>query len=464
MPCSARLEDLAGSLHFIGVGGYGMSGLAYVLAARGITVSGCDASDSSRMKMLRSAGIPVHVGHDVSHLCDAAAVVYSTDVPDDNPELERARQLNIPRLHRSRVLAQLMEWYDQSIAVTGTHGKTTTVAMASHLLEESDLSPTVLIGGELAGTGFTARVGSSSFLVAEACESDGSFLQYRPRYILATNLEPEHLEFFDGSFDRMSRVFARFLNNVHPDGAVVLSVDDPQLRSMVRGVEGRVVTCSADDMHADYRAVDIQLSADSAAFTLLEAGREVQRCDIPVPGLHMVRNALQVAAMGSVVGLSGEAIARGLAAYRGVGRRFQRVGECSGVIIVDDYAHHPTEITATLRAARGLAEGRVFAVFQPQRHSRTCALMDEFSRCFVGADELILTPIYRPAGQDPIPGVSSEVLAERIRARDDLPVRVMDDYREIVRYLRDASRPGDVVLTMGAGDIWRVAETISTCF
>jgi len=456
-----EIDDLQGPLHFIGVGGYGMSGLAYVLAAQGATVTGCDAKESPRLQRLRSAGISVCVGHDAGHLRGAGAVVYSTDVPDDNPEIERAREMNLPVLHRSHVLAHLMHRYDYSIAVTGTHGKTTTVAMTGEMLESAGLSPTVLVGGELVGSGFTARVGSSPYLVAEACESDGSFLRYRPRYIIATNLEPEHLEFYGGSFDNMVEVFAQFLSNAQPEGAVVVSADDPQLRSLARDVPGEVITCSVDDAEADYRAVDITLRAGASAFTLVERESVVHRCRVPAPGLHMVKNALQVAALARRMGLSGETIARGLAGYRGVGRRFQCVGEREGVLIIDDYAHHPTEIAATLRAARGLAERRVIAVFQPQRHTRTRALMDEFTRCFDRADELVLTPIYRPAGQKKIPGVSSDALAERIRARGNLTVSVMKEYDEIVQYLYETAEPGDLVLTMGAGDIWRVAEELA---
>lgn len=455
-------DVLSGPLHFVGIGGYGMSALALVMWSLGVQVSGCDVSDSARVERLRAEGIPVELDHSRDHISGARAVVYSTDVPDTNPEILAAKEEGLPLLHRSCILAYLFDMYPESIAVSGTHGKTTTTAMMAAVLEAAGRDPTVLVGGELASSGFTARVGGRRCLVAEACESDGSFLRYHPRYIIATNLEPEHLEFYDDSFDHLRDAFAGFLSNVRTDGTVVINADDGDLCVMGREVPGRVVSCSTVGNSFDYVAHDVQLGPDSSRFSL-RRGEEivVERLSVTVPGQHMVSNALQVAALALEMGCSISAVREGLASYRGVGRRFQRIGEVNGAMVVDDYAHHPTEIAATLGAAKGLTRGRVLAVFQPQRYTRTQSLMEEFSRCFDDADELVLTPIYSPPGQQAIDGVSSEALADKIQARVPLSVQVMEDQQEIVDHLLASARPGDVVLTMGAGNVWKVAELLT---
>ncbi len=439
-----------------------MSGLARVLASMGSEVTGCDIRESSRVRWLRSEGIPVLLGHSADHLCGVRALVYSTDVPRDNPELTAAEEARIPLLHRSHLLAHLFSTFPQSVAVSGTHGKTTTTAMMAAILKAADLDPTALIGGEICRPGVTARVGESDYLVAEACESDGTFLRYHPGHLIVTNLEPEHLEFYDGSFDRMVEAFGRFLGNVRPGGVVAINADDRRLAGMAELTRGRVVLCSpSGDPSAHYRAVDVALEGCCSEFSLYFGDEDLGRLKVAVPGAHMVANALQVAAAAREMGCPLEAIAGGLASYRAVSRRFQRMGRVRGTLVVDDYAHHPTEIQANLETARRLAQNRVIAVFQPQRHTRTYHLMEEFSRCFDGADELILTPIYSPPGQKPIPGVSSESLAGRIRDRICLPIQLMEDREEIVSYLDDAICPGDVVLTMGAGDIWKVAAELA---
>ena len=454
-----ELQDvIRGPLHFVGVGGYGMSGLARVLAAMGSEVTGCDIRESSRVQWLRSEGVPVVLGHSADHLRGVRALVYSTDVPGDNPEICAAKEAGLPLFHRSHLLAHLLSTFTESVAVSGTHGKTSTTAMMAAVLESADFDPTVLVGGEISGPGVTARVGESDYLVAEACESDGSFVRYHPRHLIVTNLEPEHLEFYDDSFDQLVKAFGRFMGNVHPRGVVVINADDKLLTKVAEVTPGRVVLCSASgDQSAHYRAVDVALKGDHSEFSLFVRDKKLGRLTVAAPGQHMVANALQVAATAREIGCPLKAIESGLASYGGVARRFQRIGHAGEALVVDDYAHHPTEIRATLQTARGLAENRVIAVFQPQRHTRTHNLMEEFSRCFDASDELILTPIYAPPGQKPIPGVSSDSLAERIRDRIALPIRLMENRTEIVSYLREVSAPGDVVITMGAGDIWKVA-------
>ncbi|MFO8059477.1 MAG: UDP-N-acetylmuramate--L-alanine ligase [Bacillota bacterium] len=458
----AELQDIiSGPLHFVGAGGYGMSGLARVFAATGSEVTGCDLRESARVHWLRSEGVPVTIGHSRDHLRGVRALVHTTDVPPDNPEILAAEAAGLPVLHRSHLLAHLFRTFSQSIAVSGTHGKTSTTAMMASVLEVAGLDPTALVGGEAWEPGVTARVGDSEYLVAEACESDGTFRRYHPAHIIATNLEPEHLEYYCGRFDCLASAFADFLGNVRPGGVVAVNADDRRLVQMADRTPGRPVLCSASgDSPAEYRALDMVLKPDRSEFTLARRGEKLARLTVAVPGGHMVANALRVAAAAREIGCPLSAIETGLASYGGVKRRFQRIGLVRGVAIVDDYAHHPTEIRATLKTARQLAENRVIAVFQPQRHTRTHHLMDEFSRCFDGADRLILTPIYSPPGQNPIPGVSSESLAERIRGRTDLPVRVMREPAEIARYLDEIMCPGDVVLTMGAGDVWKIAAQL----
>ncbi len=449
-------------LHFVGIGGYGMSGLALIMHSLGSEVSGCDLRDSSRVQYLRDRGIPVFLQHSHEHLEKADAVVYSTDVPEDNVEICAAEDAGIQLLHRSEILAHLFGAFRHSIAISGTHGKTSTTAMMAQVLRAAEMSPTVTVGGVLPETGFTAEVGSSEYMVAEACESDGSIIRYHPRHAIATNLEPEHLEFYDNSFDRQVSVFGRFLKNIQPGGIVVLNSQDKRLRKIEIDPSVRKVSCAREpDACADYVAEDVRVESSESRFNLRHRGTDLGQIRLRVLGEHMVFNALQVAALALELGVDLQAIRKGLYSFPGVGRRFQRLGSFAGAQIIDDYAHHPTEVAATLRTAQHLVTNRLRAVFQPQRHTRTQALMEEFSRCFDEADELILTPIYSPPGQNPIPGVSSAVLAQKIRNASDVDVRLMEGKECIVKHLAETSQAGDVVLVMGAGDIWKVAHALA---
>ncbi len=455
-------------VHFLGIGGYGMSGLALVLFSHGIPVSGCDIANSSRVRALLERGIPVDIGHDVGHLDGVGTVVYSTDVPTDVQELRTARQRGLPVVHRSEVLAALFCVYPFGIAVTGTHGKTTSTAMLASVMESGGLDPTVVVGGELAGNGMTARIGGTEYLVAEACESDGTFTRYHPWAALCTNVEPEHLEHYGGSFNRQVEAFAAFLRNTREDGFVVFNDDDPVLGEIAATAHPRTIPCrktrgesSSMAEGRSYEAKEILLGPQSSRLVVHRGGEPIGALHVPIPGEHMVSNALMVAATALEAGVPFDAISAGLARFRGVGRRFERVGEVDGVRIIDDYAHHPTEIRETLRAVRHLAgDGKVLVVFQPQRYTRTRDLMQEFGASFVDADFLLLTPIYAPAGQPPIPGVSSEGLAERVRLRGNTRVCVEGDRAVIVDRLRQAASAGDVIVTMGAGDVWKIARAL----
>ncbi len=456
---SDQVNAWQGPLHFVGIGGYGMSGLAMVMSSLGVEVSGCDLRESDRVKHLRNQEIKVALGHSEQHLHGVRGLIYSTDVPTDNIELQAARRQDIPVMHRSDCLSHVFRTFGHSIAVSGTHGKTSTSAMMGEILKAACKDPTVVIGGELPEVGFTARIGDSDYLVAEACESDGSFVRYNPRYAIATNLEPEHLEFYDGNFQKQIDAFEKFLQGIQPGGVAVINNDDRLLSQMDIPNDVQKITCSMSGCSfADYGARNIDLR--NSVFELWHNKKRLGEIELGVLGKHMVSNALQVSALAHELELPFSSLQRGLKKYGGVKRRFQRLGQFCGVEVIDDYAHHPTEVAATLRTARQITENKLWAVFQPQRHTRTQALMDEFSQCFSEADELILTPIYSPPGQVPIPGVSSAVLADRIEKESGIMAELIGDKAEIVNALVGRTSPGDVVLVMGAGDIWKVARQL----
>ena len=454
----------ARKVHFIGVGGYGMSALAMVLKQQGTQVSGSDVAASDRTRRLEAAGVEVHVGaHDAAHIDGAEVVVYSTQVPQDNPELVAARDRGLRVMHRSEVLAEFMG--GQSIAVAGTHGKTTTSSMIAFLLERGGQDPTVLLGGEMEAIGGTGKAGSGPWVVAEADESDRSFLRYHPEVAVVTNVEAEHLEFWEGSFERIQEGFRQFLSQVRPGGLAVLCADDPTLLSLGRELQampgGARVVFYGTHPAASWRAHNIRPWEKGIAYDCVRDGLLLGEVRLPIPGRHNALNSLGALAAGSHAGLSFEQMQETLLSFGNAKRRFQVWAEVDGIRVVDDYAHHPTEIRATLAAAREQCGGRIVAVFQPQRYSRTHWLMDQFATAFQEADVLVLTRIYSPPGEQPIPGVSAETLAARITANTGRPVTLLSDPREILSFLRAEVRSGDTVLTMGAGDIWKVARDLA---
>lgn len=451
--------DRAATYHFIGIGGYGMSGLATVLLASGVKVTGSDAKESSRLDRLRALGAHVHVGHRADLVDGAGVVVYSTDIPDHNPELAAARERGITLWHRSQLLARLMNG-NRGVAVTGTHGKTTTTAMTGQVLLAGGLDPTILVGGEVPLLEGTARLGTSPWVVAEACESDGSFLRYRPYISIITNVEPEHLEHYGGDFSRLTAAMGEFARNTSPDGWLILCSDDPLLRELARAEGIRAVTYGRDPAaHISYS--DARQDGGALRFTVRAGGAPLGEAALAVPGEHNIVNALAAVAVARLVGIPFAVAAQALGEYRGVNRRFQIISREQGMTVVDDYAHHPTEIRATLKAARQWNRGRVIAVFQPHRYSRTHLLMEEFGVSFGDADVVILTEIYAPPGVEPIPGVSAAALARRIEAHTGRPVHLLPHGEAIVEHLAAMMQPGDLVVTMGAGDIWQVAHTLA---
>ncbi len=454
----------ARKVHFIGVGGYGMSALAMVLKQRGTAVSGSDVAASARTQRLAEAGVEVHIGaHDAAHIEGADVVVYSTQVPEDNPELAAARARGLRVLHRSELLAEFLN--GRSIAVAGTHGKTTTSSMVACLLEKAGLDPTILLGGDLEAIGGTGKAGRGDWVVAEADESDRSFLRYHPRVAVVTNVEPEHLEFWEGSFARIQEGFRQFLRQVQPGGLAALCADDPTLRSIgqeLRNQPGVVhVVFYGTHPEAEWRAENIRPWEKGIVYDCVRDGRLLGEVRLPIPGRHNALNSLGALVAGDYAGLSFRQMQETLLSFGNARRRFEVWADVDGIRVVDDYAHHPTEIRATLAAAREQAGRRVVAVFQPQRYSRTHWLMDEFATAFQDADALVLTRIYSPPGERPIPGVSAEALARRIQANTGRPVAVISDQEEILRFLLAEVRPGDTVITMGAGDIWKVARALA---
>lgn len=444
--------------HFIGIGGYGMSGIAKVLLEMGEKVSGSDVNPSERTERLASLGATIYKSHAAENLDGAEVVIFSTDVPADNAELAAARNQGIHIRHRSEVLAEIMG-RNYGIAVTGTHGKTTVTSMIALVLERGGLDPTALIGADVPFYNGNAKLGEGNILVAEADESDGSFLRYHPNIGVITNVEPEHLDHYQGEFDQLLTAMRRFLLNIRSGGVAVLSNDDSHVREIARetGVPSIMFGLGPG---AEISARDINAGPLENSFTLIRNGEPLGRVSLQIPGIHNISNALAAVAVGLHLEIPFTGIEEALADFRGAKRRFQVVGQWEGITVVDDYAHHPTEIRATLRAARDRNPKRLIAVFQPQRYSRTHMLLKEFGEAFGEADEVVLADIYSPAGEKPIPGVSSQVLADLIREQEGGRVTHIVRAEEIVDYLLRTVRAGDIVITMGAGDIWKVARNL----
>lgn len=450
--------DQAQHVHFVGIGGYGMSAIARVLIDLGYKVTGSDVATNELTKKLEERGATIYPGHDAAYLDGAELVVYSTSIPKDNPEVAAAIAKGIPVLHRSQMLARILN-ERTGVAVAGAHGKTTTTSMIAHILEECGVDPTYVIGGELMNAGTNAKAGKSEFVIAEADESDGSFLEYRPAIEIITNIEPDHLEHFDGDFANLKKAYAQFLSHLRAGGKAILCVDDLHVRELMSQVSATVVPYGIDPEYAhlaEYRATEIQCGDRQSVSQIWHKDQLLGTLTLRVPGKHNVANALAAIIVSLEAGLSFDQIAAALYTFRGAKRRFQIIGEARGILVVDDYAHHPTEIMATLKGARASGR-RVIAVFQPQRYTRTYFLMDEFSRAFSEADEVIITDIYSPAGESKIEGVSAQVLVDKIRSNSHPRAQYIPTKEEVQERLIHEIRPGDLILTMGAGDIWKSA-------
>jgi UDP-N-acetylmuramate--alanine ligase len=452
-----------GTIHFVGIGGIGMSGIAEVMHQLGYKVQGSDASDSYVVEKLRKAGIPVTIGHSPDNVGDAAVVVCSTAIKDANPEVTAAAERRLPRVRRAEMLAELMRM-QKTVAVAGTHGKTTTTSMVAALLDSGGLDPTVINGGIINRYGSNARLGKSEWWVIEADESDGSFLRLDGTIAVVTNIDPEHLEHY-GSFDRVKDAFVEFVENVPFYGLAVLCVDHPEVQNIIGRIRDRRIVTYGFSALADVRADNVVPVAGGTRFDAVILGRDGERrtiesVHVPIPGRHNVQNALAAIAVALELGISDEAIIAGYERFEGVKRRFTRMGEADGAVVIDDYAHHPTEIRAVLAAAREGAEGRVIAVMQPHRFTRLEALMEEFQSAFNDADVVFVAPVYA-AGEEPIEGIDSAALAEGLRAHGHRMVRTVADLEELCAGLRDLAAEGDMIICMGAGDITKWAGALA---
>jgi UDP-N-acetylmuramate--alanine ligase len=447
-------------IHFIGIGGIGMSGIAELLANLGYVVSGSDEKTSAVTDRLVTLGIRVALGHDASHVGDADVVVVSSAVRATNAEVVEAGRRQIPVIPRAEMLAELMR-LRFSIAVAGSHGKTTTTSMIALVLERAGLDPTAVIGGRLSAFGSNARLGRGELMVAEADESDRSFLKLFPTIAVMTNIDHEHLENY-GGFDDLQQAFIDFANKVPFYGGVVACVDDPNLAAVVPRMTRRVTTYGLDAA-ADISATDIVLGPLDVRGSVIRrgaagAGQVLGPVALNVPGRHNLQNALAAVAVGLELGLPFERIVAGLAEFRGVERRFDVRGEPNGILVVDDYGHHPTEIAAVLAAAKPLGR-RIIVAFQPHRYTRTAAQLHAFGPALAGADHIVLTDIYS-AGEDPIEGVTIDALAEAVRRDAGRPVDIARRVEDVTPLLARLARPGDVVLTLGAGSIGSVAAKL----
>lgn len=449
-------------MHFVGIGGVGMSGIAELLVNLGYEVSGSDLEASMVTDRLKTLGAEVFIGHDAGQICSADVVIVSSAIRMDNPEVVEANQRKIPVIPRAEILAELMR-LRYSIAVAGAHGKTSTTSMVAFVLEQEKLDPTAIIGGHFSAFGSNVRFGRGDFVVAEADESDRSFLRLSPTVAVITNIDREHLESY-GSFKDLRNAFLCFSNKVPFYGVVVVCVDDPSLRSLVPQMTRRVVTYSLDTPDADVYGSSVELKDFDARCKVRVGGRMVSKettgvLDLHVPGRHNLLNGLAAVAVGLELGLSIAQVTDALGKFRGVERRFHLCGEVDGVLVVDDYAHHPTEIEAVLSTARESFGRRVVVGFQPHRYSRTRDLLGEFGTALAGADEIVLTNIYS-AGEERLPGVGVKELAEVVRSLTKAKVQVVEEVEEMASALIGVTRPGDLVLTLGAGSIGQVGPQI----
>jgi UDP-N-acetylmuramate--alanine ligase len=452
-----------GTIHFVGIGGIGMSGIAEVMHILGYKVQGSDMAEGYIVEGLRKAGIPVTIGQHADNLGDAAVVVVSTAIRKDNPELVCAYEKRIPVVRRAEMLAELMR-LKLTVAVAGTHGKTTTTSMVATLLDAGGIDPTVINGGIINAYGSNARLGNSEWMVVEADESDGSFLRLDGTIAVVTNIDPEHLDHY-GSFDKVKDAFVEFVENVPFYGAALLCVDHPEVQTIIPRLRDRRVVPYGFAALADVRGENVRPVPGGNIFDVSIRDRHgevrtIRDIHLPMPGRHNVSNALAAIGVAAELGIGDDVIARGFERFGGVKRRFTQVGEIEGAVIIDDYGHHPTEIRAVLSAAREGAQGRVIAVVQPHRFTRLRDLMEDFQGAFNDADIVFVAPVYA-AGEEPIAGVDAEILVEGLKQRGHRAVKAVHDLDDLCRNLRDIAAKGDMVICLGAGDITKWAAGLA---
>ena len=443
-------------VHFVGIGGIGMSGIAELLINLGFMVSGSDVQLSPVTKRLEQLGARIHKGHRGDHVTGADVVVYSSAVKMDNPEIQKALALKIPVIRRAEMLGELMR-LKLGIGVAGTHGKTTTSSMVGLVLQEGGLDPTLIVGGKLKALGTNTKLGAGPYLVVEADEFDRSFLQLTPTMVVVTNIETEHLDCYE-DLEEIKSTFVQFINKVPFYGSVILCLDEMALQEIMPRVERRIITYGLNPQ-SDIRALDAVFREQYTEFTVISKSRNLGRIKIQLPGIHNVKNSLAAIAVGLELQIDFTNIRKALEKFAGVHRRFEIKGDVKGVLVVDDYAHHPTEIKASLRAAQEGWGRRVIAVFQPHLYTRTRDFYQEFGQSFFNADILVVTDIY-PAREEPIPGITGELVAEAARSVGHRHVLYIPDKEDVVDRLSELISENDLVITLGAGDIYKTGEAL----
>jgi UDP-N-acetylmuramate--alanine ligase len=458
-----KLPRQIGPIHFVGIGGIGMSGIAEVLANLGYTVRGSDAAENANVKRLRTLGVTVHVGHAAANIDGADVLVVSSAIKRDNPELMAARAKRIPVVRRAEMLAELMR-LKSCVAIAGTHGKTTTTSMVATLLDAGQFDPTVINGGIINAYGTNARLGAGDWMVVEADESDGTFLKLPTEVAIVTNVDPEHLDHFK-TFDAVQEAFRQFVENLPFYGFAVMCIDHAVVQSIVGRIEDRRILTYGENPQADARLVDLTHANGGSCFSVVlrpragGATHEIKGLELPMPGRHNALNATAAIAVAHELGMTDEQIRKALAGFGGVKRRFTRTGVWNGITVIDDYGHHPVEIAAVLRAARESIKGQVIAVVQPHRYSRLQSLFDEFCTCFNDADAVIVADVYA-AGETPIPGIDRDSYVLGLRAHGHRKVVPLDGPEALARTVRDIARPGDYVVCLGAGNITQWAYAL----
>ncbi|SFK63600.1 UDP-N-acetylmuramate--L-alanine ligase [Methylorubrum salsuginis] len=458
-----KLPEKLGPIHFIGIGGIGMSGIAEVMANLGYTVQGSDANDNANVRRLAEKGIRTFVGHRAENVENAALVVVSTAIRRDNPELVEARERRLPVVRRAEMLAELMR-FKSCVAVAGTHGKTTTTSLVATLLDAGNLDPTVINGGIINAYGTNARMGAGDWMVVEADESDGTFLKLPADVAIVTNIDPEHLDHF-GSFDAIKDAFRRFIDNIPFYGFAVMCIDHPIVQDLVGHIEDRRIITYGENPQADVRLLDIDLKGGQSRFRVMIRDRrpgfrlEMQDLVLPMPGKHNALNATAALAVAHELGVSEDAIRKALSGFGGVKRRFTRTGEWNGATIFDDYGHHPVEIAAVLRAARASTDGNVVAVVQPHRYTRLQSLFEDFCTCFNDADTVIVAPVYA-AGEAPIEGFDRDSLVAGLKSRGHRDALALNAPEELAGLVAGRAQAGDYVVCLGAGTITQWAYAL----
>src|ERR1700733_4154405 len=458
-----KLPRELGPIHFVGIGGIGMSGIAEMLINLGYRVQGSDASDNANVKRLRDKGASVFIGHDAANLGAAAVVVVSTAIKRDNPELTAARARRLPVVRRAEMLAELMR-LKRCVAIAGTDGKTTTTSLVAALVDAGGFDPTVINGGIINAYGTNARLGAGDWMVVEADESDGTFLKLPADIAVVTNVDPEHLDHFK-SFEAVQEAFRAFVDNVPFYGFSVMCTDHPVVQSLVGRIEDRRVVTYGENPQADVRLMDVSHAGGTSLFTIAlrdrtgQFVREIKNVALPMPGRHNALNATAAGAVAHELGVDDNRIRQALAHFGGVRRRFTRTGAWNGVTIIDDYGHHPVEIAAVLKAARESTKGQVIAVVQPHRYTRLAALFEQFCTCFNDADVVIVAHVY-PAGETPIKGADRDALVEGLRTHGHRQVVALDSPEQLASLIEGLAQPGDYVVCLGAGSITQWAYAL----